>query len=116
MAQAQGLGEHKTGLGHRTLGSVHQENDTIDHFEDALHLAAKVRMARGVHDVNLGVLVVDGGVLGQDGDAALTLQVSRVHDSLHRGLVLPVNSALLEHLVHHRGLSVVNVGDDGDVS
>ena len=73
-------------------------------------------MARGIHDVNLHVLIVDGGVLGQDGDAPLPLQVIGVHDPFHGGLVLPVNAALLEHLVHQSGLAVVNVGDDGNVS
>ena len=78
--------------------------------------AAEVGVARGVHDVDLGVAVLDGGVLGQDGDAALTLQVVGVHDALHRLLVLAVHAALLEHLVHQRGLAVVDVGDNGHVS
>ena len=73
-------------------------------------------MARGVHDVDLGVLVLDGGVLGQDGDAALPLQVAGVHDALHSLLVLAVHAALLEHLVHQGGLAVVDVGDNGYVS
>ena len=73
-------------------------------------------MARGIHDVDLGVAVLDGGVLGQNGDTALTLQVVGVHDALHRLLVLAVHAALLEHLVHQRGLAVVDVGDNGHVS
>ena len=73
-------------------------------------------MARGVYDVDFGILIVDGGILGQNGDAALTLQVVGVHDTLHRGLILPVDAALLEHLVHQGGLAVVNVGNDGYVS
>src|SRR3712207_8176728 len=30
----------------------------------------------------------DGGVLGEDGDAALTLEVHRVHDAVLRGVVV----------------------------
>ena len=73
-------------------------------------------MARGVHDVDLGVLVVDGGIFRQNGDAPLPLQVVGVHHPVHGGLVLTVDTALLEHLVHKGGLSVVYVGDDGDVA
>ena len=61
-------------------------------------------------------LVVDGGILGQDGDAALPLQVVGVHHPVHDLLILAVNAALLEHLVHQGGLAVVNVGDDGHIS
>ena len=78
--------------------------------------AAEVGMARGVHNVDLGVAVLDGGVLGQDGDAPLTLQVVGVHDPLHRLLVLAVHAALLEHFVDEGGLAVVDVGDDRHIS
>ena len=73
-------------------------------------------MARSVHDVDLHVLIVDGGVLGQDGNAPLPLQVSGVHDPVHGLLILPIDAALLQHLIHQGGLAVVNVSDDGDVS
>ena len=73
-------------------------------------------MARGVHDVDLHVLVVDGGVLGQDGDAALPLQIAGVHDAVHSGLILAVDTALLEHLVHQGGLAMIDVRDDGYIS
>ena len=116
VTQLQRAAEHETGLGHRALGGVHQQDDAVDHLQDTLHLAAEVGVARGIHDVDLGVAVLDGGVLGQNGDAALTLQVVRVHDALHRLLVLTVHAALLEHLVHQRGLAVVDVGDNGHVS
>ena len=116
VAKLQGLGEHKAGLGHGALGGVYQQDDAVDHLQDALHLSAKVGVARGVHDVDLGVLVVDGGVFGQDGDAPLPFQVVGVHHTVHGGLVLPVDAALLEHLVHQGGLAVVHVGNDGDVA
>ena len=68
-------------------------------------------MARRIHNVDLGVPVLDGGVLGQDGDARSR---SRSLESMTRStvsLVLPVDAALLEHFVHQGGLAVVNVGD-----
>ena len=57
-----------------------------------------------------------GGILGQNGNAALTLQIARVHHAVHHGLVLAVDAALLEHFVHQGGLAVVDVGDDGNIS
>ena len=116
VAQLQRLGEDEAGLGHGALGGVHQQNDAVDHLQNTLHLAAEVRMARGIHHVDLHVLILDGGVLGKDGDAALTLQVAGVHDALHHFLILAVYAALPQHLVHQGGLAVVDMGDDGDVS
>ena len=73
-------------------------------------------MARRVDDIDLHIAILNGGVLGQNGDAALPLQVAGVHDPVLDFLVFPESAALLEHLVHEGGLAVVNVGDDGDIS
>ena len=73
-------------------------------------------MARGVDDVDLRVAVAHSGILGQDRDAALALQIVGVHDAVDDLLIFTVDAALLEHLVDQGGLAVVNVGDDGDVS
>ena len=116
VAQLQGLGEDEPGLGHGALGGVHQQDDAVDHFQDALHLAAEIGVAGGVDNVDLGVAVLDGGIFGQDGDAPLPLQIAGVHYAVHDLLVFPVDAALLEHLVHQGGLAVVHVGDNGDVS
>ena len=116
VAQLQGPGEHEAGLGHGALSGVHQQDDAVDHLQDTLHLTAEVGVARGVHDVDFGVLVVHSGILGQNGDAALPLQVVGVHDPVHGGLILPVDAALLEHLIHQGGLAMVNVGNDGYIS
>ena len=116
MAQFQGPGEHESSLGHGALGGVHQQDDAVDHLQDALHLAAKVGVARGVHNVDLGVPVGDGGILGHNGDTALPLQIVGVHDPVHHFLILPIDAALLQHGVHQGGLAVVNVGNDGHVS
>ena len=73
-------------------------------------------MARGVYNVDLGVAVANGGILGQDGDAPLPLQVAGVHDPVHDLLILPIDASLLEHFIHQSSLSVVHVGDNGDVA
>ena len=116
MAQLQGAAEDEAGLGHGALRRVHQQDNAVDHLQDTLHLAAEVGVARSVHNVDLGVAILDGGVLGQNGDAAFTFQIVGVHDSLHRFLILAVDAALLEHLIHQCGLAVVDVGDDRHIS
>ena len=116
MAQLQRLLEHEAGLGHGALGGIHQQDNAVDHLQNTLHLAAEVSVARGIHNVDLVVFIVHGGVLGQNGDAALTLQIAGVHDPLHSGLILPVNAALLQHFVNQGRLAVVNVGNNGNIS
>jgi hypothetical protein len=73
-------------------------------------------VAGRVHDVDLDVLVGDGGVLGEDGDAALALEVVGIHHALGHALVVAEGVGLLEQAVHERGLAVVHVRDDGDVA
>src|SRR4029079_1667566 len=58
----------------------------------------------------------DRAVLGQDRDAALALEVVRVHDALGDLLVGAEGAALAQQLGDQRRLAVVDVGDDGDVS
>jgi hypothetical protein len=78
--------------------------------------STEVGVAGGVDDVDLGVLELDSGVLGQDGDAPLLFQLVRIHDSLGKGFVGTEGAGLAQHCVHEGRLAVVDVGDDGDVS
>ena len=98
------------------VNGVHQKDDAVDPLQDPLHLPAEVGVAGGVHDVDLHVPVLDGGVLGQDGDAPLPLQVAGVHHPVLDLLVGPEGAALFQHLVDEGGFAVVDVGDDGDVA
>ena len=103
-------------LRQRALGRVHEEQHRVDHQERALHLAAEVGVARRVHDVQAEAVVVHGRLLGEDRDALLALEVARVHDPVHDGLVGAERAGLAEHRVDQRGLAVVHVRDDGDVA
>jgi hypothetical protein len=59
--------------------------------------------------------VAQRGRLGLDGDPALALEVHRVQDL---GFHLPVGqpAAELDEPVGQRGLAVVDVGDDGEIT
>ena len=62
------------------------------------------------------VLVVDGRVLREDRDAALALELVDVHHALGDALVRAEGAALMEQGVDERGLAVIDVSDDGDVT
>ena len=73
-------------------------------------------MARGVDDVDAGAAILDGAILGEDGDAALALQVVRVHHALANAFVCGEGAGLLQQAVDQRGLAVVDMRDDRDVA
>ena len=115
-AGLEGLACHEARLGHRAVHRVDQQQHTVDHREDALHLAAEVGVAGSIDDVDAVAVPVDRGVLREDGDAALTLLIVGVHDALLARVSAGESSALLEEPVDQRGLAVVDVGDNGDVA
>ena len=114
--RSNALRSTKRVCGSGPFGGVDQQHDAVHHRQHALDLAAEVGVARRVDDVDQDVAVVDGGVLGQDGDAALALELVAVHGPLGHPLVGAEDAGLPEHGVDQRGLAVVDVGDDGDVA
>ena len=73
-------------------------------------------MARRVDDIDADVFPDHRGGLGQDGDAALALEVVGIHGALDHALVLAISAGLLQQPVDQGGFAVVDVGDDGDVA
>ena len=112
----QSLGQHVARLRQRPLGGVHEQHDAVHHLQGALHLAAKIGVARRVHDVDFAALEDDGGVFGQDGDAPLPLQLVGVHHPVGHLLVGAEGAGLPQHGVHESRLAVVNMGNDGDIA
>ena len=110
------LAEDEARLRQRPFARVDEEQDTVDHRQSALDLAAEVSVAGRVDDVQLDVADADGRVLGEDRDALLPLEVHRVHDALVDVLVLTEGPGLPEERVDERRLAVIDVGDDRDVA
>src|SRR6185437_2665457 len=52
----------------------------------------------------------------QNRNAALAFERVGIHDARFHALAFAEDAALLEHGVHERGLAVVDVGDDGNVT
>ena len=110
------LRHHEFGLRQRPLGGVDQHQRAVDHIEDALDLAAEIGVAGRIDDVDPGVVPNQRGRLGEDGDAALALEIVRIHRALGHALVLAERARLLQKPVDQRGFAVVDMGDDGDVA
>jgi hypothetical protein len=115
-AGIEGFGEHVAGLRERAFAGVHQQHDAVDELQGALDLAAEVGVAGRVDDVDFHAVIVDAGGFGKDGDAALALELARVHDAFGDLLIGPEDAALAKHGVDEGGFAVVDVGNDGDVA
>ena len=110
------LADHELGLRHRPFGGVDEHDRAVDHRQDALDLAAEIGVAGRVDDIDPHVLPHHRRRLGENGDAALALEVVRIHDPLGDPLVVAERARLLQEPVDERRLAVVDMGDDGDVA
>ena len=114
--ELQRLGKHEFGLRHDGLGRIDEQNYTVNHRKNALHLAAEVGMAGGVDNINMRAVPFDRRALGQNRNSTLALQVIGVHGALFHGLVLANRTRLLKELVDERRLAMVDMGDDRDIA
>src|SRR5579883_2119940 len=114
--ELQRFSQHETSLRHDAFGRVHQEQHALHHLQHALDLAAEIRVAGRIDDVQLDVAVVDRRILREDGDAALALERIRIHHASLDALPLTENAALTQHLIDERGLAVIDVRNDRDVT
>ena len=89
--------QNVTRLWQRAFARVHKQHDAVDNLEGALHFSAEITVAGCVDDVNLHVAISDAGGFGKNGNAALTLQVVRIHHAFDYLLVLAEESALPKH-------------------
>ena len=115
-ADLQRLADDELGLRHRPFGGVDEHDRAVDHRQDALDLAAEIGVAGRVDDIDAHVLPHHRGRLGENGDAALALEIVGIHHALGDALVFAKRAGLLQQAVDERRLAVVDVGDDGDVA
>ena len=76
------LHQHVAGLRQRAFARVHQQHHAVHHLQRALHFAAEIAVAGRVDDVDLDAVIADAGGLGENGDAALALELVGVHHAL----------------------------------
>ena len=73
-------------------------------------------MARRIDDIDMRAFVFDSRVFGQNGNAAFFFKIVAVHHALVDFLVFPEGAGLTQQLVNQGCFTVVNVGNDGDVT
>ena len=112
----EGLAQHESRLGPGTVRRVDEQHRAVDHREGPLDLAAEVGVAGGVDDVQPPSPEPEGGLLGEDRDALLALEVEGVEDPVDDGRVGIEGTGLAEHRVDERRLTVIDVGDDRHVT
>ena len=100
----------------RPFGGVDQHQRAVHHVEDALHLAAEIGMPRRIDDVDADIVPRDRGHLGENGDAALALEIIGIHGALGDALVLAKGAGLLQKAVDQGGLAMVDMGNDGEIA
>ena len=115
-SHVEGFLGDEAGLWHRAVHGVHQQENAVNHGEDALDFAAEVGVSGGINDVDLVVFPADGGVFRHDGDAAFAFEVHGVHHAFVHFGALGEGVGLAEELVNQGGFAMVYVGDDGDVA
>jgi polyphenol oxidase len=110
------LPSDELGLRHRAFGGVDQQDDAVDHREDALDLAAEIGVAGGVDDVDAVSRSIRRGGLAR---MVMPRSFSRSLESIARSSTRWLSRKVPDwrsRLVDERGLAVVDVGDDGNVA
>ena len=114
-AEFQRLADDEFCLRHRAFGGVNEDDDAIDHVQNTLDLATEIGVAGGIDDVDAGFFPLHRGAFGENGDAALALEIIRVHRAFRNLLVFAKRARLGEQLVDQGRLAVVNVRDNRDI-
>src|SRR4029077_15684150 len=78
----EGFLKHVARLGERAFAGVHEKEHAVHHAQGALDFAAEVAVARRVDNIYLGVVKKERGILGENSDAALALQIVGIHHAL----------------------------------
>ena len=95
MPKLQSLLQYKSCLRLCALEGIHKQQNAVHHLKYTLHLAGKIRVTGGIHNIYLHAVVHTGGIFCENGNSALPLQVVAVHDPVVYRLVLAERSALL---------------------
>src|ERR1035437_2150148 len=104
--------EHEPRLRQRPLARIDQQQHAVHHRQSALDLAAEIRVARSIDDVDARSTPQDRGVLGHDRDAAFALERVGIHHAIDHMLVGAENARLPQHRIDQSGFTVIDMSDD----
>ena len=108
--------KHKSCLRHTALKRIYKEKYTISHIKHTLNLSTEVAMARSIDDIDLYTLIYYRHILRKNSDTSFSLKVIIIQDKLSQLLLLTRLTRLIDHPVHKSRLSMIDVGDDRNVS
>ena len=83
-AERERLAGDELGLRHRPFGGVDQQDDAVDHRQDALDLGAEIGVAGGVDDVDVVVAVMSHSTLVHLARMVIPRSFSRSFESIAR--------------------------------
>ena len=76
------LAQNETGLRLRSVVGIDDQKHAVHHFHDALDFASKIRVPRGVDDVDPIPVPVKSRIFRANGDSLLALEIHRIHYAL----------------------------------
>jgi hypothetical protein len=112
----QRLAGYELGLWHCAFRRIDQQDNAVDHRQDAFDFAAEVGVAGRVDDIDARIFPFDAGALGKNRDAAFFFEIVRIHCAFFNALIVAEGAGLAEKLVNQRGFAVVNVRDNRDIA
>ena len=104
------------GLWHRSFIGIHQQQHAVHHVQNPFYFAAKVSVPWCIQNVDLATIVNYGSIFCQDSNATFPFLIIGVHDTFLHHLIGTENPALFQHGVDQRGLTMVYVGNDGNIT
>ncbi len=112
----QRLANDELGLRHRSFGGIDQQHRTVDHVEDAFHLAAEIGVTGRIDDIDARVPPDDRSCLGEDGNAAFLFQFVGIECALGHALIFAHRAGLAQQLVDQCRLAMIDMGDDRHIA
>ena len=110
------LTQHILRLRHRPFKCIDKQQNAVHHIENALHLAAKVRMSRRIHNIDLDIVVENRSILRKNCNSPLALDIPRVHHALIDLLIRAKNVTLTQHCIDQGRLTVIDMCNNGNVA
>ena len=112
----QRLAQNKTRLRLRPIVRIDNEQHAVHHFHDPLDFAAEIGVARRIDDVDPITVPLKSCVLRANGDSFFALEIHRIHHALFNLLIGAKRARLAQQLIDQRGLAVIDVRNDGDIT
>ena len=84
-------------LQQRSFAGIDEQQHPVGDLERSLNFPTEIGVAGRVDDVDFDAVVYHAGDLGEDGDAALALQLVRIHHAVGDFFVDPEDAGLFQH-------------------